>query len=89
MRPLTVGAGVIKGMDVLLFANIEDIIEDVSADSVEDAAVNAESDELAPVEFVTATAIFWSMAAFAPDMATVELAEDFKKQLTAPEFTPG
>lgn len=55
MRPLIVGAGVISGMLVLLFANIEDMAAEVSMESVDEVDANAVLDEVVPVEFVTAS----------------------------------
>lgn len=84
MRPLITGAGVMIGMEVLLSEKTDDMAEDKAVEAVEDGdTANNELDDV--VSFLIPTAICWRMAALDPERAIVELPEDFKKQLTAPD----
>lgn len=87
-RPLTVGAGVIKGMEVLLSENISDRMDVVSTETVEDVRAKEEAEELPLVEFVTAMAIFSKTATLDPGEATVEFADVLRKQLEAAALEP-
>lgn len=87
MRPLTVGAGVINGILLLLFAKIDDITIDVSDVTVADVDAKDETEELMSVAFVTATSTRCRSAAEAPDVGTVVFPEVFRKQLDAPVAT--
>ena len=84
IRPLTVGAGVIRGIEVLLSAKISDIADEVSKEAVAEDEAKAVPEEMAPLEFVTAKAIRCRMAACAVGSGIVELAEVFRKQFGVP-----
>lgn len=82
MRPLTVGAGVMIGMLVVLLPMIEDITDEVSTGVVDpvDEAANVALDEVALVVFDDPTRTDRRMATFDPDDRTSEAAEVFRKQ---------
>ena len=84
-RPLTVGADVIRGKEVLLSEKTSDKIDEVSKDTGEELETKAGAEETLSVELVTATATCCNMAASESTAAIVELPEVFRKQFEIPE----
>lgn len=79
IRPLTVGAGVIRGMLVVLLAKIDDIIDEVSTVVLAEEAANV-AEEVVVLSEVTAMSTLSKMAVSMPGALTVGFADDLRKQ---------